>query len=193
MALRREPLLIIILLITIAVLVRAVDFFSVSVESGDAAKFVLEDLRYKYPDSDAAILETKERFNADSQRYYEVKAKVTEGLDTPCPRRVHIYYNYPVQNFVPEPADVITTNCRVCTEGTCIMNFEEEAIIASHTFPGTTEISTYIVTESAKPVVVSLDDSWLVIWDADGAPYYFEVKIGKDGRILDVSKIGKVS
>jgi hypothetical protein len=192
MALKRELLLIFVLLITIAVLVQAVDFFSVSVESSDAAKFVLEDLRYKYPDADISILETKELYNENSEKYYEVKAKVTQGLDSACPRRVHIFYNYPDQNFVPQPADVITANCRVCTEGTCIMNFEEEAIIASHTFSGTTEVSTYIVSESAKPTVSDLTDSWLVTWDSDNAGYFFEVTIDKSGEILNLSKIEKV-
>ena len=190
MALRRELLLIFVLLITIAVLVRAVDFFSVKVEKADADKFVLEDLNYKYKGADIGILVTKEMLNDNGQKYFEVKARVTEGNDTPCPKRVHIYYNYPVQNFVPQPAEVITQDCKVCTEGTCILNYPEEAIIASHTFSGTSDVSTYIGVAYAKPYPKDMGSYWKVKWDSN-ASFYYEVNIEKDGDILSVNKMIK--
>ena len=192
MHLKREVLLIFVLLIMIVVLVRAVDFFSITVEQGDAAQFVLEDLQVKYPDSDVAILETSEMMNnATGLGYFEIKAKVTQGLETPCPRRVHIYYHYPVQNFVPQPADVITQDCRVCTEGTCILNFPEEAIIASHTFEGTEDVSMFIVQASAAPSAQDMDDFWRVRWDSAEASFFYDVDVGKDGELLDVTKVNK--
>jgi hypothetical protein len=191
MQLKRELLLIFILLITIGVLVHAVDFFSVSVEQADAAAFVLEDLRVKYPNSDIGILQTKEMLNSQGNKYYEVKARATQGLDTPCPRRIHIYYNYPVQNFVPQPAEVITQNCRVCTEGTCILNFAEEAIIASHTFEGTKDVSLFLVQASATPKAEDKGSLWQVSWDSNGSSFYYVVDLAKDGTLLNITKIEK--
>jgi len=188
---KRELLLIFVLLITIAVLARAVDFFSVSVEQADAAAFVLEDLSVKYPGASIAILETRELINPDGNKYYEVKAKATEGLDTPCPRRIHIYYNYPVQNFVPQPAEVITQNCRVCTEGTCILTFPEEAIIASHTFQGTKDVSLFLVQAGATPSAEDKGNLWQVDWDSEKSTFYYQVDISKNGTILNISKVEK--
>jgi len=189
--LRRELLLIIMLLIAIALLARAIGFFKPNVERADAAAFVLEDLKVKYPAADVGILETKEMRNGDGDRYFEVKAKVTEGLYSACPKRVHIYYNYPVQNFVPQPPDVITQNCAVCTEGTCILNFPEEAIIASHTFSGTAAVADFIKAESAAPSVQDLGSEWLVKWDSASSTYYYLVSLGKSGAVLNVTKMGK--
>ena len=102
MAIKRELLLIVALLLVIAVLVKLVEFFQVNVVEGDASKFVLEDLRNKYPTADIAIMTITSKTNDNNQRYFEVKARVTQDPDTPCPERSHIFYNYPAQNFVPQ-------------------------------------------------------------------------------------------
>ncbi len=191
MGLRRELLLIIMLLLVIALLASAVGFFKPNVESADAAKFVLEDLAVKYPNADISILDTKPMLNSQGEKYFEVKARVTEGLYTPCPEREHIYYDYPVQNFVPQPPDVITRGCEVCTEGTCILSFPEEAIIASHTFPGTEGVASFISAWSATPAVRDLGSEWLVKWDSASSPDYYSVSLGKSGEVLNVTKTEK--
>jgi len=193
MVLKREILLIVVLLISIALLVRAMGFFKTNVEPADATKFVLEDLTIKYPNADINVLETKESRNENGEKYYEVKAKVTEALYTPCPKRVHIYYNYPVQNFVPQPAEVITQDCAVCTEGTCILNYPEEAIIASHSSPGTSEIGAFVRDyPSAVPVATDFGTKWLVKWDSISASYYYEIVMDKNGAMLNVTRSAKV-
>jgi len=190
--LKREILLILVLVLAIALLVRAMGFFKINVEQADAAKFVSEDLSVKHPNTDITILETKEFFNDNGGKYYEVKAKVTTGLYTPCPRRVHIYYNYPVQNFVPQPAEVITENCAACTEGTCILNYPEEAIIASHIFKGTGDVAAFLKEyPSAAPTARDLGGGWLVKWDSVSSPYFYEVKVDKDGVVLNVLRTNK--
>ncbi len=189
MGVRRELLLIIVLLVAIAVLAQAVGFFKPTIESADAAKFVSEDLAVKYPNADISILDTKEMYNSQGERYFEVKSKVTQGLYTPCPERVHIYYNYPVQNFVPQPPDIITKDCSACTEGTCILSYAEEAIIASHTFAGTEDVAGFVQSWSAVPTVQDLGSEWLVKWDSASTDYYYTVSLGKDGRVLDVKKL----
>jgi len=192
MVLKREILLIVVLLISIALLVRAMGFFKTNVEPADATKFVLEDLSVKYPNADINVLETIEKHNDNGDTYYEVKAKVTEGLYTPCPKRAHIYYNYPVQNFVPQPVEVITQNCAVCTEGTCILNYPEEAIIASHSFQGTDDIGAFVRDyPTATPVATDLGNKWTVKWDSISASYYYEITMDKNGAVLNVNRTAK--
>ncbi len=193
MGLRRELLLVIVLLLLIVLLVKAVGFFQPNVQPADAANFVLQDLAVKYPTANISILETTPMVNSQGEKYFEVKAKVTEGVYTPCPVREHIYYDYPVQNFVPQPPDIVTDNCTVCTTGTCILNFPEEAIIASHTFPGTEQVSSFINASQAVPSTEDLGTQWLVKWDSVSSPYYYTVLLDKGGEVLNVTQTQKPS
>ncbi len=190
MAIRRELLLIVVLLIVIALLVKLVEFFQVNVVEGDASKFVLEDLRSKYPTADISILQITPMTNDNGQRYFQVEAKVTQDPDTPCPERSHIYYNYPAQNFVPQPPDVITHNCVVCAEGICTIAFPEEAIIASHTFQGTGAVQSYLTRyPNAIPAVAEKADSWEVTWSSQSANQSYVVDIRRDGTISGVQAV----
>ncbi|NYZ73640.1 hypothetical protein H0O00_00700, partial [Candidatus Micrarchaeota archaeon] len=137
MAVTREILLIVLLLIVIAVLVKLIEFFQINVIESDASNFVREDLHAKYPMADISVMTIVPKYNENGGKYFEVKARVTEDAETPCPERMHIFYNYPEQNFVPQTPEVITHNCAVCMEGICTIAFPEEAIIASHTLQGT--------------------------------------------------------
>jgi hypothetical protein len=130
-------------------------------------------------------------FNAQGNKYYEVKARATQGLETPCPRRIHIYYNYPVQNFVPQPAEVITQDCRVCTQNTCALIFPEEAIIASHTYSGTKQVSLFLVQASATPTAKEFGSLWEVKWDSEDSSFYYQVDLSKNGTLLNVSRVEK--
>ncbi len=190
MAIKRELLLIVALLLVIAVLVKLVEFFQVNVVEGDASKFVLEDLRNKYPTADIAIMTITPKTNDNGQRYFEVKARVTEDPDSPCPERSHIFYNYPAQNFVPQQPEIITHNCAVCTEGICTIAFPEEAIIASHTFPGTADVQDYLrKNANAVPSVAEKSDSWEVTWSSQTANQSFVVDVRRDGTISSVSAV----
>jgi len=193
MAIRREILLIILLLVVIALLVKLIEFFQVNVVEADASNFVLEDLRTNYPAADIAIMTITPKYNERGARYFEVKARVTEDAETPCPRRSHIFYNYPVQNFVPQTPEVITTNCAVCTEGICTIAFPEEAIIASHTFPGTEKVHSYLTSKpDAVPNVKENEDSWTVVWRSDASITYYIVKVHRDGTIMLVTELEKI-
>ena len=194
MLIKKELLIVLGLAVIVILLAAALTYFSVNVESADAGKFVLEDLRTKYPKADIEVLEVKEKFNADNKKYFEVNARVTEDYESACPKRSHIYYNYPVQNFVPSPAEKITTSsCTVCTSGSCIINYPEEAIIASHTLAGTSEVHSFIQTQVAASVSSSTVGSyWLVRWSAPNITYLYEVKIAMNGTVVSVSK-GKYS
>ncbi len=192
MATRRELIILLSLVILIVLLVKLVEFFKVNVVEADASKFVIEDLYSTYPDSDIEIMTVKEKYNNAGEKYFEVKAKVTEDYNTPCPTRMHIYYNYPVQNFVPQPTEYITHNCEVCTEGTCTIAFPEEAVIASHTFEGTDEVDSFIDAHDAAFATVSEEeDKWVVDWDSPVSTSYYSVLLGKDGTIESVEKVEK--
>lgn len=194
MAIKRELLLILGLILIIAALIKIIEFFQVNVVEADASKFVMEDLRNKYPGSDISIMTISQKTNPNGANYFEVKAKVTENPSSPCPERSHIFYNYPAQNFIPQPAEVITSGCSVCTEGICTIAFSEEAVIASHTFPGTSAVKSYINSNDGVGLAVAekvSTESWLVKWDAGGALSYFLVDVHRNGTVLSVKEVQK--
>ena len=195
MANRRELIILISLVIMIVLLVKLVELVKVNVVEADrtsASKFVIEDLYSTYPNADIEIMTVKEKYNDAGEKYFEVKAKVTKDYNSPCPTRMHIYYNYPVQNFVPQPIEYITHNCEVCTEGTCTIAFPEEAVIASHTFEGTDEVDDFIDSHDAAFATVSEEgDKWAVTWNSPVSTYYYTVLLGKGGTIESVEKVDK--
>ncbi len=188
MAVRNELLLIIVLLVVILILVMAIQFFQPDIEEADASKFVMEDLRSKYPTANISIMSITPKYNEAKIRYFEVKARVTVNPKGPCPERSHIFYNYPAQNFIAQPPEVITRNCVVCAEGICTIAFPEEAIIASHTLEGTEEIASYLETnQNVMPTVIEGTDSWTVVWESQTANYSYSVEMLRDGTILNLS------
>jgi len=194
MAVRRELLLIIGLILVMAALIKLIEFFQVNVVEADASKFVIEDLGSTYPGADTSIMTIIPKTNAYGARYFEVKARVTENPLSPCPERSHIFYNYPAQNFIPQPAEVITSGCAVCTEGICTIAFPEEAVIASHTFEGTSAVQAYVLSNGdAEPAVAEKleTESWLVKWNAPAAPSYFLVDIHRNGTLLSLKEMQK--
>lgn len=183
----RGLIVVLVLLIVIAVLVKAVELFQTNVVEADASNFVLEDLAAKYPGADIDIMTITQKYNARGDSYFEVKTKVTVNPDSPCPERSHILYNYPVQNFVQQPQEAITRGCTVCGEGICTIAFPEEAIIASHTISGTGAVHAYIqANPGAKPAVTEQADSWTVRWDSPDAASYYLVSIHRSGTVLGV-------
>jgi len=192
MAIRREIILIFLLLIAIGVIVKLIEIYNSNFgETADASKFVLEDIHSKYPGADASIMTITPKTASGSQ-YLEVEARVTQNADSPCPERSHLFYNYPVQNFVPQPPEVITRGCRVCTEPICTIAFPEEAIIASHTLKGTEAVQSFInVNTGASPTVSERTDSWSVRWDAAGSSVYYVAEIHRNGTVLSVKQMEK--
>lgn len=186
--------LLIILILAIVAIVKVAEMFKPHDVQADATKFVLEDLHFKYKNADVEILEMKNMTNPEGQKYVEIKAKVTTQQNTPCPERMHIFYNYPVQNFVPQPAEVITANCQACTEGpNCILAFPEEAVIASHTFAGTEDVAAYLTVYNQPAVSTAVENanSWTVTWDSPDSPYYYVVEIMKNKTVKSVTRVPK--
>jgi hypothetical protein len=195
MVVRRGLILIFLLLLSIAVAVKLLEMFNVSFgEKADASKFVLEDLASKYPGADIAVMSITPEISAAGTHYLEVEARVTEGAQSPCPKRSHIYYNYPVQNFVPQPPEVITSGCRVCVEAICTIAFPEEAIIASHTLKGTETVQSFLDSAAgsgAIPAVTEQSDSWLVKWDSAASASYYLAEIHRNGSVLSIQQVEK--
>lgn len=191
MANTREIAILVVLILAIILLVKAIEFFKPDIQPADASKFVVEDLHSKYSNADIEIMTITEMHNDNGDKYYEIKVKVTKNPLGPCPERMHIFYNYPDQNFVSQPTEYITRNCKVCTEGTCIMVFPEEAVIASHTFEGTEAVDAYITQYDAIPTTTEADDVWTVKWDSEDAPNYYIVALGINGKIESVEEVAK--
>ncbi|MBI5223805.1 hypothetical protein HY990_05275 [Candidatus Micrarchaeota archaeon] len=181
--------MLLILLIIVAILT-TVKLFQIlknsSILQADASKFVLEDLGNKYPEAQISIVNISERYNLNGEKYFELKGRVTQNPDGPCPERSHIFYNYPVQNFIPQTPEVITQDCRVCTAGLCTIAFPEEAIIASHTMSGTNQINQFIRSDAnVTHSVLEGDNQWIVTWSGTTGQYV--VKVQRDGRILNAT------
>ena len=160
-----------------------------------AINFVMDDLEDKYPNADYEILSIIKN-KTNGREFYNIKARVTFGADTPCPERIHVYYNYPEQGFVVHPPDQVVYNCKYCiNQPNCVILFNEEAIIASHTLNGTNKIEDYIDKYNAKPTV-SYDKSneiWKVTWysDSDETNEYYIVNIFTNNTLKNIVKMNK--
>jgi hypothetical protein len=186
--------LILVLILGAAFLIGAIDFYKKNIEQGDARKFVMDELKSKYPLADSEIVSVEEK-TSEKGKYYEIKAKVTQEAAGPCPERMHIYFNYPMQNFVSQPPEYITKDCKIlCQASPCPILFKEEAIIASHTLPGTEGVNDYIATyKAAFPVVDERKDSWMVKWDSPLSASYYEIEISKNSTIISQAQKKKAN
>lgn len=186
----KKILLVLLGLLVLAGLLKFVGLFQKPPTQAEATSFVLDDLKSKYPESQTEIMTIVNKTNDNGGSYFEVKARVTQNPNTPCPDRSHIYYNYPLQNFVPQTPQIITRDCHVCTEGICTIAFDEEAIIASHTLNGTTDVQNYLMqNRMATPLVRQNNDTWAVDWTSNASEYGYEVVMHRSGRILNVQRI----
>jgi hypothetical protein len=164
-----------------------------------AKSFFLEDLKEKYPGADVReIVEILPATASDGSPYYQLKARVTNGIATPCPERMHVFYDYPPKNFVAQQPEYITRGCKVCLDSpTCILAFPEEAIIASHTYNGTGEVTAFVKGNSdARAEAVFLDafdgtvGAWKVTWSSATNPVSYEVVLSKtQNSVLSVKKL----
>ncbi len=162
----------------------------------DAKKFFLEDLQSKYPSADVReVTDITNATGADGNPYFQLKARVTNGLSTPCPERIHVYYDYPPKNFVSQPPEYITKGCQVCiNEPVCVIAFPEEAIIASHTYPGTENVSKLIRQYSDAAPSAEYQESygdysgvWLVGWSSLKSSVGYKVIVSKtQNKVLEV-------
>jgi len=165
-----------------------------------AIAYVIDDLKAKY--TDAEVREIVEMSQSDNSWY--VKAKVTYNYSSPCPVRMHLYYDYPKKGFIISPPEYVTKECTVCQTGTCVIGTEEEAIIASHTLNGTSTAASYIThNANAKPDVkfyteyvsegTKYKNTWLVKWSSATANYESFVLVSNEGQVLkswEAAKMG---
>ncbi|MBD3398665.1 hypothetical protein GF412_05495 [Candidatus Micrarchaeota archaeon] len=188
----RLAAVIVVLVVFSLILVAGMQFYEEKVQVDDATDYVLEDLVGKHPTADALeIMDWETRTNEQGEEYLRIRARVTEGLYTPCPVRVHYFYHYPVQNFVTDPKEYITSSeCTVCEGEGCVIGFEEEAIIASHTNSRTQGVHNYVTTyNDAVPVVYRDTEGWKVKWDSSSANFGYLVKVAKNGEVSAVDMV----
>jgi len=190
--LAKDLLLLIAVIIVIISAVKIAEFFKTNVVEGDATRFVVEDLHSKYPGADIEIISVQKMINEGGSQYFEIKAKVTKNQYGPCPERMHLFYNYPVQNFVPRQPEIITADCMVCTDPNCILVFPEEAIIASHVFKGTEAVNAYLKAHpDTKAEVSESATGWVVTWNSPDSDYYYVVEILKNNSVGFIKKVDK--
>ena len=168
------------------------------ISEASAKSFFLEDLKEKYPGADVReIMEILPATASDGSPYYQLKARVTNGIATPCPERMHVFYDYPPKNFVAQQPEYITRGCKVCLDSpSCILAFPEEAIIASHTYNGTGEVTAFVNGNSdARAGALYLDayngtsGAWKVTWSSATNPVSYEVVISKANSVLSVKRL----
>lgn len=162
----------------------------------DAKKFFLEDLQGRYPGADVReVTEISTLTSPEGTPYFQLKARVTKGLSTPCPERIHVYYDYPPKNFVAQPPEYITKGCKVClNEPTCIIAFPEEAIIASHTYQGAERIAAFVKQYADAKAEATFREQfgdfagvWLVKWSSGLSNETYTVALSKgQNRVMAI-------
>jgi len=196
---RREIVLLAVLVLILAGLLYFSSAFKKNSE-GDARKFFLEDLSEKYPGADVREILNVSEVGTGGNGYLRLKARVTSGLYTPCPERLHVYYYYPQQNFIADVPEEITGRCVVCAETkTCVLAFPEEAIIASHKYEGAKKADEFIrAYPDAKPSFELLDEyggvagAWKITWDSPSSPYTITVYLSEyENRVIEVKTENK--
>jgi|GEM_PF-6187364 len=125
---------------------------------------ILDDARVKYPDADRVGIINVTEIGQGSSAYFQVKVRVTEQYNSTCPKLYHLEYFYPNQKFEPSKPELITKDCSLCSDGKCLIAFEEEAIIASLNTPGTGGVKQFVVANNAAPSVSFANGEWSVLW-----------------------------
>ncbi|VVB66427.1 Uncharacterised protein [Candidatus Gugararchaeum adminiculabundum] len=163
----------------------------------DAKTFMTEYLKGKFPDADEVGVFSIEKKGTN----YQIKARVSYGLTTECPRRYHFLTTYPEtgitsEAFVLPPRETIVgEDCKICQgKPQCLISYEEEAIVASHIMPGSERINQFIAAYSDASASANFRDDynglknvWLVRWNSKEASMPVTAVISKDsGQILSV-------
>lgn len=162
----------------------------------DARKFFLEDLQGRYPGADVReVTEISPLTTPEGAPYFQLKARVTKGMSTPCPERIHVYYDYPPKNFVAQPPEYITKGCKVCLNvDVCVLAYPEEAVIASHTYPGAEKVAGFVRNNADAAAEPSFKEQfgdfagvWLVKWSSPISNETYTVALSKgQNRVLGV-------
>lgn len=189
-----EKLAVILILLLVAslLIVGGMNFYGENVQIGAAEEYVLEDLAQKQPGADIVeILGWETKTNDGGEEYLLIRARATTGMKTPCPVRIHYFYHYPVQNFIADPPEYITTSsCSVCEGAGCVIAFEEEAIIASHTNSKAGRVEKYVSGyPDAVPSVEAEAGGWKVAWNSDSARYGYVVEVKRNGEIGEIDTV----
>jgi len=186
------------ILLVLILVVSLVVFSSRGMPTKDEAlRFVQEDLEAKYPEAlTEVLLAEKDGGN------WNIKARVTFDAGSACPSRFHVDYKYPEFGYVVRE-DWITKDCQVCINlprDKCVIFFEEEAVIASHTRMGADVVSNYVVEHpDAVPIARFYGDRgypvdepvfyevWLVSWSSQSDNSTLNVLLRKtNGDIIKV-------
>jgi len=187
-----RPLIILafVLFLLFLLYVAGIKFSPKTITQEDAVNFVKEDLKSRFGDANIELMEIKNESNS-----WKIMTSVTENFTSPCPVRTHVYYDYPRYGFAFR-FENITRNCKICVnEGECIVSYQEEAMIASHTMENSDEVSAFLKDNSvqgeAKFYQVyyygesTYNNVWVVQWKGD-AKIQYAVVSRLSGKVLSV-------
>jgi hypothetical protein len=152
----------------------------------DARNFVLNDAKTRFPEAEVSVLSVNYSSNS-----WKIKVKATTEPTSGCPERIHLYYDYPAMKFETPPQEYITRNCLICINAPdCVIIFPEEALIASHTFPGTERTNAFLKTYPTANGNAEFMENygnfskvWLVGW-ASGASKQ-TIVLDERGKVLE--------
>ena len=177
---RKEVLLIILLAVAVLALLSFSQRFNPKNED-DARKFFNEDLARNYPNAENYSIYGVDKIGDGPSSYFLLKAWVRYNSSTPCPTLVEVEYYYPPQSFLRREQTIVG-NCQACPDQPhCILLYNEEAIIASHTYDGGAQVQNYLNNHpNAKPATRLLPawtdsygmehaDVWQVDWTEAGS------------------------
>ena len=156
----------------------------------DARTFMVEYLKQEYPNADIVEVQSIDRKEGN----YELKNRVSIGISTKCPQRLHFITKYPETGItseafvLPPPEEIVGKNCKVCQgKDNCQILFEEEAIVASHTMQGTQRIQEFLeaypsamATANLREEYAGLENVWLVKWNSNDASVPVTAIISRD-------------
>lgn len=157
----------------------------------DARNFVLNDAKTRFPEAEVSVLSVNYTGNS-----WKIKVKATTSPDSECPERVHLYYDYPSMKFETQPPEYITKNCQVCINAPdCVLIFPEEALIASHTFPGTSQTAAFLRQHPGATGTAEFMETygqqarvWYIQWKGGGATQ--TIVLDEKGKVLEENYAG---
>ena len=139
----------------------------VEIEKASVKDSVLLDAATRFPNADKVDIINVIRRNSSKV----LVVRVTYDYNSTCPKRYHVYYTYPEGKFLPEHPVKASIGCDECKRGACKLTYEEDAIIASTSLPGTEAVRAFVERNKPSVKVERKGLDWEVIWYNDEKAY----------------------
>ncbi len=187
----------VLLLILLLVVLLALAYFKLSntkkpvVKRQSAITFVMQDLQHRFPKAKVSILLVKNMTNKRHEKYFLIKAAVSENITTPCPSLTFYYYNYPIQHFLPHPPVQVVHNCEFCFSKPCYVIYPESAVIACYKGGGAErQWMAHFVEQGAIPINITKSNNvWYVVWRSTKNSTMVKCGVNENDEVVVVQPI----